>query len=55
MGELRTINPEAYNWLIGIPRSSWCKHAFSIYPRCDVLMNNLSDEGLTPTKDEGTC
>jgi len=43
MGELRNINPEAYNWLIAIPRSSWCKHAFNIYPRCDVLMNNLSE------------
>jgi len=41
MGELRNINPEAYNCLIGKPRSSWCKHAFNIYPRCDVLMNNL--------------
>jgi len=43
MGELRNINPEAYNWLIGIPRSSRCKHALNIYPRCDVLVNNLSE------------
>ena len=43
MGELRNINPGAYNWLVAIPRSSWCKHALSIYPRCDVLMNNLSE------------
>jgi len=38
MGELRNINPKAYNWLVVIPRSSWCKHAFNIYPRCDVLI-----------------
>jgi len=43
MGELRNINPEAFNWLVSIPRESWCKHAFSMYPRCDVLMNNLSE------------
>jgi len=43
MGELRNTNPEAYNWLVAIPRSSWCKHAFNIYLRCDVLMNNLSE------------
>jgi len=24
-GELRNINPKAYNWLVAIP-SSWCKH-----------------------------
>jgi len=22
---------------------SWCKHAFSVYPRCDVLMHNLPE------------
>jgi len=42
MGELRNINPDAFNWLVAILRESWCKHAFSMYPRCDVLMNNLS-------------
>jgi len=43
MGELRNINPRAFNWSVAIPRESWCKHAFSMYPRCDVLMNNLSE------------
>jgi len=41
MGELISLNMDAYNWLIVIPTKSWCKHAFNIYPRCDVLMNNL--------------
>jgi len=41
MGELKKINHDAYNWLLQIPRKSWCKHEFSMYPRCDVLMNNL--------------
>jgi len=26
---------------MGIPRKCWCKHAFSFYLKCDVLMNNL--------------
>ena len=43
MGELRNINPKAFNWLVAILRESWCKHAFNMYPRCDVLMNNLSE------------
>ncbi|WVZ03193.1 hypothetical protein V8G54_023999 [Vigna mungo] len=44
MGELKAINIDAYNWLLGIPTKSWCKHAFSTYCRCDVLINNLSEE-----------
>jgi len=43
MGELQKINPDASNWLLQIPRKCWCKHEFSMYPRCDVLMNNLSE------------
>ena len=43
MGELQKINPDAYNWLLQIPRKCWCKHEFSMCPRCDVLMNNLSE------------
>ncbi|WVZ09785.1 hypothetical protein V8G54_014315 [Vigna mungo] len=42
MGELKAINIDAYNWLLGIPTKSWYKHAFSTYCRCDVLINNLS-------------
>ncbi|KAK7244700.1 hypothetical protein RIF29_39526 [Crotalaria pallida] len=43
MGQIRDINEVAYNWLIGKDVRSWCKHAFSFYPKCDVLMNNLSE------------
>ncbi|WVZ18731.1 hypothetical protein V8G54_006053 [Vigna mungo] len=43
MGELKAINIDAYNWLIGIPTKTWCKHAFSTYCRCDVLINNLTE------------
>ncbi|WVY91036.1 hypothetical protein V8G54_036550 [Vigna mungo] len=43
MGELKNVNIDAYNWLLAIPTKCWCKHAFSCYPRCDVLINNLSE------------
>jgi len=43
MEELKKVNQEAAEWLHAIPRNSWCKHAFSEYSRCDVLMNNLSE------------
>ena len=43
IGELQKINVDAYNWLLQIPRKSWCKHEFRMYPRCGVLMNNLSE------------
>jgi hypothetical protein len=26
-----------------VPTKLWCKHAFSFYPKCDVLMNNISE------------
>ena len=42
MEKLKKVNQEVVEWLHAIPRKSWCKHAFSAYSRCDVLMNNLS-------------
>lgn len=43
MLQLKEIDQKAYEWLAAIPTKSWCKHAFSFYSRCDVLMNNLSE------------
>lgn len=43
MMELRSANEAAYTWLMAIPTRTWCKHAFTHYPKCDVLMNNLSE------------
>lgn len=33
----------AYAWLEAIPKTKWCNHAFPLYSKCDVLMNNLSE------------
>ncbi|XP_058776742.1 uncharacterized protein LOC131651088 [Vicia villosa] len=43
MSELRPLATKAWEWLVGVPTKLWCKHAFSYYPKCDVLMNNLSE------------
>ena len=43
MNQLKEVKPQAYEWLLAIPKKHWCKHAFSYYSRCDVLMNNLSE------------
>lgn len=26
---------------MNVPTNTWCKHAFKIYSKCDVLMNNI--------------
>jgi hypothetical protein len=43
MQELKKIDQKAWEWLMGVPTTAWCKHAFSFYSKCDVLMNNLSE------------
>ena len=41
MDEIKKVDAGAWEWLMGQPTKSWCKHAFSYYSKCDVLMNNL--------------
>ncbi|CAK8542579.1 unnamed protein product [Lathyrus sativus] len=41
MNELKQVYLKAWAWLIRVPPKCWCKHAFSFYPKCDVLMNNI--------------
>ncbi|GAU21282.1 hypothetical protein TSUD_286920 [Trifolium subterraneum] len=43
MSELKAFDKKAWDWLKDIPTKMWCKHAFSYYHKCDVLMNNLSE------------
>ncbi|XP_058734066.1 uncharacterized protein LOC131605767 [Vicia villosa] len=43
MNELKAIDPKAWTWFMAVPTKSWCKHAFSFYPKCDVLMNNIAE------------
>ncbi|XP_058776265.1 uncharacterized protein LOC131650577 [Vicia villosa] len=43
MKQLKEINVKALEWLSNIPTKAWCKHAFTFYPKCVVLMNNVSE------------
>jgi hypothetical protein len=43
MDELKKVDAGAWEWLMLHPTKSWCKHAFSYYPKCDVVMNNLTE------------
>ncbi|WOL00674.1 hypothetical protein Cni_G09387 [Canna indica] len=43
MEQIKAIYKEAYDWLEAIPKQAWCRSAFSFYPKCYVLMNNISE------------
>ncbi|XP_045805909.1 uncharacterized protein LOC123898916 [Trifolium pratense] len=43
MSELKVVNTKAWEWLVGHQTKLWCKHAFSFFSKCDVLMNNISE------------
>src|ERR1044072_578380 len=43
MEELKKANEAAFLHMCEIETQCWCKHAFTYYPLCDVLMNNLSE------------
>ncbi|XP_058733542.1 uncharacterized protein LOC131605168 [Vicia villosa] len=43
MNELKNVDQNAWSWLMAVPAKSWCKHAFTFYTKCDVLMNNISE------------
>lgn len=42
MDEIKKVYNGAWEWLMGHPTKTWCKHAFNYYSKCDVLMNNFS-------------
>ncbi|XP_039682969.1 uncharacterized protein [Medicago truncatula] len=43
MNELKKIDLGAWEWLMAVEQKKWCKHAFTFYSKCDVLMNNISE------------
>ncbi|KAK9986246.1 hypothetical protein SO802_031197 [Lithocarpus litseifolius] len=43
MKELRSVSTQAIEWVSGHSPSQWCKHAFSVYPKCDSLTNNMCE------------
>ena len=40
---MEQIDPDAYRWLMAVPSRFWSRHAFRTLPKCDMLLNNLSD------------
>ena len=40
---MRKVNVNAYGHLMGIDCAHWSRHAFSKWPKCDVLLNNLCE------------
>ena len=43
MEMMRKVNVNAYGHLMGIDCSHWSRHAFSTWPKCDMLLNNLCE------------
>ena len=44
MTHIKEVSEEAYDWLMTtIPKNAWCKHAFSHFPKCDLLLHSLSE------------
>jgi hypothetical protein len=43
MEELKGVSPDAYDYLSKIDPSTWSKAWFSIFPKCDIIVNNLSE------------
>lgn len=43
MGEIRKVNEAAYKDLLKIPPRFWSKSRFKYHPKCDVLVNNMSE------------
>jgi len=43
MKELKSISPDAYEYLSKIDPSTWSRAWFSTFPKCDLIVNNLSE------------
>jgi hypothetical protein len=43
MKEIKDISEGAYEYLKNIPAKHWSKHKFSGDPKCDTLVNNMSE------------
>ncbi|GJT78832.1 mutator type transposase [Tanacetum coccineum] len=43
MGELKSFNSDAYDWLMKIPLEQWSRAYFSNRAKCDLLINNIRE------------
>ena len=37
---MKTLDKDAYDWLEQMPPNTWARAFFSVYPKCDILLNN---------------
>ena len=50
MNRMKEKEVNAYNWLMNVDTFHWCTHAFSPRPKCDKLLNNISESFNTAIK-----
>jgi hypothetical protein len=43
MEEMKTISPEAYEWLAKHSPNTWVRAFQSDIPKCDILLNNICE------------
>ena len=43
MKMMRNVYVNAYGHLMGIDYAHWSRYAFSAWPKCDMLLNNLCE------------
>ncbi|KAI8571636.1 hypothetical protein RHMOL_Rhmol01G0135200 [Rhododendron molle] len=43
MQEMKSVDPKAYEWLNARPAINWSRSHFDTFPKCDILLNNLSE------------
>lgn len=43
MDKLRVDSEEAYVWVEGLEPRTWIKAFFNTFPKCDILLNNMSE------------
>lgn len=43
MEQLKIMNKDAFTYLDKVDPSGWCRAWFSDYPKCDLLVNNISE------------
>ncbi|KAH7837735.1 hypothetical protein Vadar_017399 [Vaccinium darrowii] len=55
MQEMYNTDPKAYEWLNERPPINWSRSHFDTFPKCDILLNNLSESfnsAILPARDK---
>ncbi|KAH7851988.1 hypothetical protein Vadar_019174 [Vaccinium darrowii] len=55
MAEMKKADPKAYDWLNARPAINWTRSHFDPFPKCDIMLNNLSksfNAAILPARDK---